>query len=214
MTNADRILDTLKRHPEGLDDDELSQLSGVSPRQQVNMICRKLQRSGLIIRHVGPSGKLCNYPEGDPASVLLAAEPRSLQDGRASALDTERIMAEILATAKGWKLHKRSIQIVQRARSFDFVSADGRIVGDGKGGTGLTAGGNRASAKITDAVATANALDQIEKAATRFLAFSDEHLFRFVLSDLKRYGRRHPFLLMLLDLGSRRIVNEVVLDRA
>ena len=50
MANADRILETLKRRPEGLDDDELSQLSGVTPRQQVNMICRKLEASGILLR--------------------------------------------------------------------------------------------------------------------------------------------------------------------
>jgi hypothetical protein len=123
-------------------------------------------------------------------------------------------MAEILAAAKGWKLEERRLRIAQRTRSFDFVSADERIVGDGKSGTGLTASRKRASAKITDAVATAHALDQIEKAATRFLAFSDEDLFRFVLGDLRRYGRRHPLLLMALDLGSKSIVKEVVLERA
>lgn len=213
MGNSEILLDYIRVHP-GLDDDELSHRLGIKPRQQVNSICRELERLRRITRSVGPRGKWCNYPEGDSRSALIAAEPRSSQDRRASASDSERIMAEILAAAKGWELQERRLQIAQRTRSFDFVSAEGRIVGDGKSGTGLTAGGNRASAKISDAVATAHALDQVEKAATRFLAFSDEHLFRFVLGDLKRYGRRHPLLLMALDLGSRRIVKEVVLDRA
>ncbi len=213
MGNREILLDYIRIHP-GLDDDELSHRLGIGPRQQVNSICRELERLGRITRPVGPSGKRCNHPAGDPRSTLLAAEPRSSQDRRASASDSERVMMEILAAAKGWELQKRSLQIAQRTRSFDFVSADGRIVGDGKSGTGLTVGGNRASAKITDAVATAHALDQVEKVATRFLAFSDEHLFRFVLGDLRRYGRRHPLLLALLDLPSSRIVKEVVLDRA
>jgi hypothetical protein len=213
MGNREILFDYIRQHP-GLDDDELSHRLRIEPRQTVNKICRELARSGLISRRNGPSGKLCNYPEGDAASAALATESGSLQERRASASENERVMAGILAAAKGWNLQERSLPIAQRQRSFDFVSGDGQIVGDGKSGTGLTAGGNRASAKISDAVATAHALDQVEKAATRFLCFSDEHLFRFVLSDLKRYSRRHPLLLILLDLRSGRIVKEAVLDRA
>jgi hypothetical protein len=213
MGNREVVLDYVRLHP-GLDDDELSHTLAITPRQTVNRICRELARSGLIARRNGPSGKLCNYPEGDAPRAALAAESGSLQGRRASASENERVMADILAAAKGWNLQKESLQIAQRKRSFDFVSPDWQIVGDGKSGTGLTAGGNRASAKISDAVATAHALDQVEKTATRFLAFSDENLFRFVLSDLKRYSRRHPLLLILLDLRSGRIVKEAVLDRA
>jgi len=213
MGNRHVLLDHIRRHP-GLDDDELSHRLGIEPRQQVNSICRQLARSGLIERRIGPNGKLCNYPQGGRASTPSRTRPASLQEPRAGGSHNERVMAEILAAAKGWNLQKGSVQIAQRQRSFDFVSADGRVVGDAKSGTGLTAGGNRASAKISDAVATAHALDQVEKAETRFLAFSDEDLFRFVLSDLKRYSRRHPLLLVLLDLRSGIIVKETLLDRS
>ena len=192
MGNREILLDYIRQHP-GLDDDALSHRLRIEPRQQVNSICRELARSGRITRRIGASGKLCNYPEGDAPSVALATKSGSLQDRRASASENERVMADILAAAKGWELQKRSLQIAQRQRSFDFVSADSQVVSDGKGGTGLTAGGNRASAKVSDAVATAHALDQVEKAATRFLAFSDDNLFRFVLSDFKRYSRGTPF---------------------
>ena len=61
MANSDRILDVLRRHPEGLDDDELSQLSGVTPRQQVNMVCRKLEADGIVLRERDYSkGKIVN----------------------------------------------------------------------------------------------------------------------------------------------------------
>jgi hypothetical protein len=58
-TNADRIVATLRRWPD-LNDDELSVRSGVLPRQQVNIICRKLEAAGIVNRRRGPSGKIVN----------------------------------------------------------------------------------------------------------------------------------------------------------
>lgn len=61
MTNAERILSLLAQNP-GLDDDEISQRTGVSPRQQVNIICRRLAGQGLLARKPGSSGKIGNFP--------------------------------------------------------------------------------------------------------------------------------------------------------
>lgn len=86
MTNADRILALLARQP-GLDDDEISRLAGVKPRQQVNIICRRLQAQGTIERRQGPSGKIGNYlaesvrsaaapaPKPQPATVVHTPAP-------------------------------------------------------------------------------------------------------------------------------------------
>ncbi|MBK8961047.1 MAG: MarR family transcriptional regulator [Proteobacteria bacterium] len=67
MNNADRILALLGQHS-GLDDDELAKLAGISPRQQVNQICRRLAAAGLIVRARGISGKISNalLPERAP----------------------------------------------------------------------------------------------------------------------------------------------------
>ena len=61
MTNAERIVEALRRKP-GLDDDELSRLADVTPRQQVNRICRRLEREGKLRRERGPRGKIVNDP--------------------------------------------------------------------------------------------------------------------------------------------------------
>lgn len=67
MTNVDRILNLLATCP-GLDDDEVSRVSGVTPRQQVNVICRRLADRGLLVRKPGASGKIGNFPtSGIPA---------------------------------------------------------------------------------------------------------------------------------------------------
>ena len=59
MTNEDRVLDFIKRHP-GRDDDEISLALKITPRQQVNQICNRLLKQGRIRRTKGPLDKLVN----------------------------------------------------------------------------------------------------------------------------------------------------------
>ena len=59
-TNEQRIMAMLKDRP-GLDDDELSKATGISPRQQVNQICRRLESRGLVRRDIGARGKIVNF---------------------------------------------------------------------------------------------------------------------------------------------------------
>jgi predicted transcriptional regulator len=49
-THRDRIIEYLKRHPEGRDDDELSDELDIRPRQAVNQICRALAADGHVTR--------------------------------------------------------------------------------------------------------------------------------------------------------------------
>lgn len=60
-TQTDQILDFVCRFP-GRDDDEIAKALKVSPRQTVNVICRKLADSGRIRRVKGATGKIANYP--------------------------------------------------------------------------------------------------------------------------------------------------------
>jgi len=59
-TNEERIIARLRDRP-GLDDDELSKATGISPRQQVNQICRRLESRGLVRREPGARGKIVNF---------------------------------------------------------------------------------------------------------------------------------------------------------
>ena len=63
MTNIQRVRECVLRSP-GLDDDEISEMTGVQPRQQVNQICRRLVDHGELKRVPGPKKKLVNYPAG------------------------------------------------------------------------------------------------------------------------------------------------------
>jgi Peroxide stress protein YaaA len=77
--NTDLIIAALQRWPD-LDDDELAQRADVSPRQQVNIICRRLKQRGFLKRLTGPRGKIVNrltgiHQTGTP--VIPSNPPRS-----------------------------------------------------------------------------------------------------------------------------------------
>ena len=76
MTNADTLLTLIGEHPEGLDDDEISEKTGIKPRQQVYYICTRLAAEGRIRRvsvlAPGKRRKIHNFPAGatlPPSSV-------------------------------------------------------------------------------------------------------------------------------------------------
>lgn len=65
-TNKEQIFDLIQCHPEGLDDDDISELSGVRPRQQVQQLCNQLAAVDRIRRasvsKAGKRRKIHNFP--------------------------------------------------------------------------------------------------------------------------------------------------------
>jgi len=60
-----RLLRAISNSDRALDDDELSQRTGIKPRQTVNQILRRLEREGVVRRRTGPEGKLVTeLPDG------------------------------------------------------------------------------------------------------------------------------------------------------
>jgi len=123
MTNRDRVLSTLRHATSPLDDDELAQRAEVSPRQQVNQICRALVRDGLIARVSGPDGKIVNLflDVDDPQTTGLEAiggaaapEPTSappLPPGdSAEQRRAERAMLDALGERLGLVLNPRRLE--------------------------------------------------------------------------------------------------------
>ena len=78
MTNKEEIFDLISIHPEGLDDDDIAEITGIQPRQQVQQLCNQLADSKRIRRHsVGKAGKrrkIHNFPtvEAEVAAVPSA----------------------------------------------------------------------------------------------------------------------------------------------
>ena len=71
MTNKEEIFDLINSHPEGLDDDDIAEITGIQPRQQEQQLCNQLADSKRIMRHsVGKAGKrrkIHNFPSnGEP----------------------------------------------------------------------------------------------------------------------------------------------------
>ena len=60
MTVRQRIVDFLQKHPEGVDDDVLAEVLGLSQRQQANARCRQLESEGLVARRP-VNGKIRNF---------------------------------------------------------------------------------------------------------------------------------------------------------
>ncbi|MEM2126554.1 MAG: hypothetical protein QXQ53_09185 [Candidatus Methanosuratincola sp.] len=74
MTVKQSIISYLQSHPEGIDDDELARVLGLSTRQQANMRCRELEKEGLIVRR-RVSEKIRNFWAGRPVTVTSSASP-------------------------------------------------------------------------------------------------------------------------------------------
>lgn len=72
MTHEQKIIAFLERFP-GKDDDEIAVGAGITPRQAVNQICRKLAIEGVIRRGPGPRGKIVNYPADKAGRLPLSA---------------------------------------------------------------------------------------------------------------------------------------------
>ena len=96
MTNIEKVLQLIRDHPEGLDDDEIAELSGVRPRQQVHQINQRLQAAGQIRRESvvkpGKRRKMHNFPE-------TITEKTSIR--QANEEWRKRLAALVAATGKG-----------------------------------------------------------------------------------------------------------------
>jgi hypothetical protein len=66
LTNKEQVFDLIQDHPEGLDDDDISQLCGIRPRQQIQQLCTQLAAVDRIRREsvskAGKRRKIHNFP--------------------------------------------------------------------------------------------------------------------------------------------------------
>jgi len=82
MTNKEEIFDLISNHPEGLDDDDIAEMTGIQPRQRVQQLCNQLADSSRIRRQsvekAGKRRKIHNFPadarDSGPSRLEPAAE--------------------------------------------------------------------------------------------------------------------------------------------
>jgi hypothetical protein len=134
-----------------LDDDQLSTRAGVQPRQTVNMLCRRLEREGVLKRYVGGHGKIVNElivpataddPAGgeqhtddplvrrapDAAAVVDQSGHLAPPGNSAEQRATERVMLDLLGADLGLTLNPTRITAPTGERvEVDGADAD-RIV--------------------------------------------------------------------------------------
>jgi hypothetical protein len=103
-TQRDRILDYLRSHPAGADDDVLARELGLPQRQTANMICRRLEAQGILTRRPDRStGKLVNvltHSGANQAGTAPTPTPPSppvtpAVTGRLIPLQTEAALREL-----------------------------------------------------------------------------------------------------------------------
>lgn len=126
-THRQRILEELRISSRPLDDDLLSVRTGITPRQTVNQVCRRLASEGLVRRETGPDGKLVNAlvanacsDSPSPRSVSVqpsVIEPQALPAGSSSEQRAaERHMLDALGSRLGVRLDPRSLSHTSGAR--------------------------------------------------------------------------------------------------
>ena len=112
MTNKEEIFDLISGHPEGLDDDDIAELTGIQPRQQVQQLCNQLADSKRIRRQsVGKAGKrrkIHNFPTSDaPQAVAPSIGEAQTENWR------RRLAALVAATGRSESdLLEESIQLL------------------------------------------------------------------------------------------------------
>ena len=98
-TNKEDVFDLIQKHPEGLDDDDIAAMTGITPRQQVQQLCNRLAANNRIRRESvdkpGKRRKIHNFPiEGNGAESLSSGEDSEARTWR------RRLSALVAATGQ------------------------------------------------------------------------------------------------------------------
>lgn len=163
-SNTTLVIETLRRWP-GVDDDQLAKQAGIEPRQTVNQICRRLEKSGRLIRATGPGGKIVNTlvagfelapptVEIPPATTPVNGVHNFQRIGAVSnahaGRDFEEAACAFFGTIGIALARKFAVPVgyeMKRPHEFDLGSEDPPILVECKSYT-WTTGGNSPSAKL------------------------------------------------------------------
>jgi hypothetical protein len=151
-SHRDRIIEAMRVSSSPLDDDQLADRVGISPRQSVNKICRELERAGMVRRRPGPDGKIVNewlgnhdrQPDSSPrpsasgltqTGLLAAAASQASQElppgSSHEQRDAERVMLDLLSQQLGRELSPATLTVPSGERvEVDGVDADRSILAE------------------------------------------------------------------------------------
>ena len=98
MTNREEVFGLIQGHPEGLDDDDISELTGIKPRQQIQQLCNQLAASNRIRREsvekTGKRRKIHNFPADQAVRTDVVATVSDAERWR------RRLAALVAATGR------------------------------------------------------------------------------------------------------------------
>ena len=101
MTNKEEIFGLLQEHPEGLDDDDITKITGIQSRQQVQQLCNELANSKRIrresIEKAGKRRKIHNFPLDHQLDQQPPVDAAGLAGG-GTAIWRRRLSALVAAT--------------------------------------------------------------------------------------------------------------------
>lgn len=118
MNNSERVLEFVSRFP-GRDDDEIAAALKITPRQTVNIICRRLCETNVLRRERGPKGKLVNFATGQMTQAPRPTIPAPKQSLGAMSEDQVKAAIDSKLDADGW-----SVQVAWgRERGIDIVAS-------------------------------------------------------------------------------------------
>lgn len=205
-TNTDRVLDFLRLiAPRRATNEEISARTSIRPHQQVFQITKRLCDEGMIrsIRagkewEFWVENKSASRPVSSTKVVAVRNQPQADESKSAMAKAFEAAARQAMAEYFGTPLVSGSVNGVPKI--FDFVSADGRLVGDAKfytlvGGIGSPPAKNSTIAEhvwllektgaATKSLVFGNDRRVPEKWLHRYGALADDVSFYFLATDGK-----------------------------
>jgi len=114
LTIAARVLEELRRSDRPLDDDELARRLSVRPRQTINQVCRRLERSGHLRRYTGPEGKIVNDVRPSSAAQSTLTMPAIAVRGRDAGLPVA-VSASSPGSGPPWPGHPVTLADLRQA---------------------------------------------------------------------------------------------------
>jgi len=100
MTLSQKALELIREHPEGLDDDEITEILGIKQRQQVYQVCARLAAAGQILRKSIEKPEKRKKIHNFPASPGSASTPPSTALEQVQRPWQKRLQALVAATGK------------------------------------------------------------------------------------------------------------------
>jgi len=113
LTNKEEVFKLIQNHPEGLDDDDISELTGIQPRQQIQQLCTQLAATNRIRREsvdkAGKRRKIHNFPV---QAIANSESARRVRQGNAHNWQ-RRLSALVAATGRNEsELLEEAIQLL------------------------------------------------------------------------------------------------------